>query len=109
MIAIEEYIPKGYSNRVSREYLHQILHIPDRVVREAIAEAQNRGVLIASYGGGYFRRKDANDDPYISAYMGMENNRFRTMSHKNKSLRKAWRAIHPMDDGKQIAGQMSLF
>ena len=108
MIAIEDFIPKGYENRVSRTYLHQILHMPDRVVRESIADAQDRGVLIVSYDGGYFRRKDASDDPYIEAYIGMENRRFESMSHKNKRLREAWRAVHPTDDGKQIAGQMSL-
>ena len=109
MIQIEDYIPKGFHNRVSRDHLHQILHIPDREVRESIADAQNRGILIASYDGGYFQRKDENDDPYITAYLGMENRRFKSMSHKNKKLREAWRVFHPLDDGKQIAGQMSLF
>ena len=108
MFEIEDYIPEGYDNRVSRDYLRQILHIPDRTVRDAIADAQDRGVLIVSFDGGYFRRKDESDDPYIRAYMNTENRRFKSMSHKNKRLREAWRAIHADDDGKQIAGQMSF-
>ena len=108
---IEEYIPEGYENRVSRSYLHEILHIPDRMVRKLIEDAANRGVLIVSADGGYFRRKDEKDDRYIRAYMISENNRFKTMSHKNKCLREMWQAIHPEEGKKrssQIPGQMRL-
>lgn len=110
MLMIENYIPKGYKNRVSRSYLQETLHIPDRAIRRMIEEAQNRGSLIVSCNGGYFRRKDESDDPYIAAYLGQENRRFKTMSHKNKMLREAWQMIHPeQKKNKQIPGQMSLF
>lgn len=62
---IEEYIPKGYRNRVSRGYLVEILHMTDRSIRDEIKAARLRGVLIASCGGGYFRKKDESDEPYI--------------------------------------------
>lgn len=107
---IEEYIPAGYENRVSREYLHEILHIPDRAVRREIELAAERGVLIASCDGGYFRRGSERDDPYIREYMARENNRFKTQSHKNKLMREMWERIHPAaKKSKQIPGQMSLF
>ena len=92
---IENYIPEGYDNRVSRSMLHEMLNLPDRAIRKMIEEAQDRGSLIVSCDGGYFMRKDASDDPYIIAYMLRENSRFKTMSHKNKRLREAWDRVHP--------------
>ena len=110
MLLIEDYIPEGYENRVSRDYLKSILHIPDREIREKIAEAAERGCLIASDGGGYFRRKDEKDDPHIQAYILREDRRFRTQSHKNKLMRLAWERIHPeQKKTQQVPGQMSLF
>lgn len=107
---IEEFIPKGYDNRVSREYLHEILHMPDRAIRREIEKAAERGVLIVSYDGGYFQRESERDDPYIREYMARENNRFKTQSHKNRMLREAWARIHPeAKKSKQIPGQMSFF
>lgn len=110
-ILIEEYIPAGYDNRVSREFLHQILHVPDRTVRKWIEEARARGVLIASCNGGYFRYLDERDDFYFLAYMRHEDQRFKTQSHNNRLRREAWARIHPEAKKKdrQIPGQMSLF
>lgn len=108
---IEDFIPAGYENRVTRGYLHEILHVPDRTVRQMIEDAVNRGILIVSCDGGYFRRKDERDDKYIKSYMISENHRFKSQSHKNKRLRELWREIHPDEERhiKQIPGQMSLF
>lgn len=109
MLMIENYIPEGYLNRVSRSALHEELNLPDRIIRKMIEEAQDRGSLIVSYNGGYFRRKDEKDDPYIMAYMGQENRRFKTMSHKNKRLREAWGKIHPATKKEAYPGQISIF
>lgn len=107
---IEEYIPAGYENRVSREFLHEILHIPDRAIRKQIEEARERFVLIASYDGGYFQYKDERDKPYFEAYNAQEEQRFRTQIHNNKLRREAWNRLFPAEKkGKQIPGQMSLF
>ena len=103
---IEEYIPAGYPNRVSRAYLHEILHITDREIRSQIADAGERGVLIASADGGYFQRESAADDPYIEAYIALERKRFTTQSHKLKMLRHAMQEIDPEYDRDQIPGQM---
>lgn len=111
-LLIEEYIPAGYENRVTRTHLHSILHIDDRVIREEIKAALERGVFIASYDDGYFRWKDAKDDPYFEGYMGRENSRFLKIGHRNRLMRDAWLEIHPEKKRKkkdQIPGQMSLF
>lgn len=105
---IEEFIPHGYRNRVSRTYLHEILHIPDRRIREEIAEAAERGILIASADGGYFQRESAADDPYIMEYIAKERKRFTTQSHKLKLLRHAMMEIDEQYDPQQVPGQMSF-
>lgn len=106
---IEDYIPKGYDHRVSREYLHGILHSPDRVIRKMIEEAAERGVLIVSANGGYFRPTKS-DEIYVGQYFGKEDKRFRTISHKRKLQRQLWEAIQPTaKKSSQIPGQMSLF
>lgn len=106
---IEDFIPKGYNNRVSREYLHSILHIPDRDIRAQIEEALSRGILIVSYDGGYFRRKNQKDDPYIQSYLDAEEHRAKTQLHNNKMRRLVWEGIHPEKRKGYIKGQMSLF
>lgn len=106
---IEDYIPKGYEHRVSREYLHGILHTPDRAIRRMIEEAAERGVLIISADGGYFR-PTKKDEVYVGQYFGQEDKRFRTISHKRKVQRRLWEGIQPAAKrSKQIPGQMSLF
>lgn len=106
---IEEFIPAGYHNRVSRPYLQSILHIPDREIRRQIEEAAERGILIVSADGGYFQRKDKNDDPYIEGYYAQERKRFTTQSKKLKRLRRAMEGIDPdKHDKDQVPGQMSF-
>lgn len=104
---IEEYIPEGYPNRVSRPYLQSILHIPDRMIRRQIEEAGERGILIVSMDGGYFRRKDETDDPYIRTYYAKEHKRFTTQSAKLKRMRQAM-GIGAKKDKDQIPGQMEF-
>lgn len=106
---IEEYIPAGYDKRVSRGYLCEILHIPDREVRKQIEAARGRLVAIASYDGGYFRYMDERDTPYFEAYQRQEDKRFRTQSHNNKLRKEAWARIHPeAKDKNYIPGQMEM-
>ena len=53
---IENYIPYGWKNRVSRESLSILTHQNDRKNRLEMKEALiDRGVLIVSDSGGYFR------------------------------------------------------
>ena len=101
---IEEFIPAGYENRISREALHEMLHVSDRAIRHMIEEAQERNIPIISDDGGYFIYNNTRDDDHMMAYMLRENARFLSMSHKNKLLRSAWATVHRGSDG-----QMSLF
>ena len=106
---IEDYIPSGYANRVSREYLQAILHAQDRAIRRQIEEAAERGILIVSADGGYFRPTKA-DEVYVGQYFGQEDKRFRTISHKRKIQRQLWEHIQPAaKKSKEIPGQMSIF
>ena len=110
---IEDYIPCGYENRISRSELRFVTGMTDRDIREQISEAVIRGVLIASKNGGYFRRRDERDDGYIRAYIMSELNRAKSQSRKNYYLRREWGNIHPEELSRkkckeQIDGQMSF-
>lgn len=53
---IENYIPFGYKNRISRETLEALTRQGDRTNRERIAEAlQERKILIVNIDNAYFR------------------------------------------------------
>jgi predicted HTH transcriptional regulator len=54
---IEQYIPKGEPNAITRAELAQLSGLPDRTVRREIADARKRGVCICNFqnGRGYYR------------------------------------------------------
>ena len=99
---IEEFIPEGYENRISRGELVDIIHVPDRQIRRQISEAQQRGVLIISCDGGYFQAEEK-DEPYVAEYVAQERHRFSQQAKKLKAIAKAWRG-----DPEEIPGQMSF-
>ncbi len=107
---IEEYIPEGYENRISRWELKEILHKADRSNRQEIEDALYRGVLIASCDGGYFRERDEKDTLPILEYIAKEKSRARSQIKKVKMLEKAWYDKHPKQakDKDQIPGQISF-
>lgn len=51
MIKIEDYIPVGYYNRVTREQLQKRTGLSDRKIRELISESRE---LIINVDNGYF-------------------------------------------------------
>ena len=107
---IEEFNPYGYENRISRPTLVAVTGWRDRVVRDEISSAIERGVMIASQDGGYFQWRDRRDDPYFEDYMRGERSRERKLRQKNKRQRLAWEAVHPTDTNsdKQVPGQLSF-
>ena len=107
-ILIEDYIPAGYDNRISRSELCNRCGLLDRDARKGIEDARARGVLIISYGGGYFRYKDEADDAYARAYILGEEHRAKTINRHNAQLRRVWRKIKPQEDRSQVPGQMSF-
>lgn len=106
---IEEYIPRGYSKRVSRSYLHEISGIPDRQIRKEIADAvENRGILIISADGGYFI-PDKHDGVYVDMYCAQERQRARTQAKKSKRLKRMARAWAGLpEDERDFPGQIRM-
>lgn len=77
---IEDYIPIGYENRVSREFLAAQLGATDREIRKAIAEAQEP---IINVGGGYFLPGDNEKDQLCKRiYIRKELARIKTLNNK---------------------------
>lgn len=56
-MGIEQFIPVGKENAISRERLCQIYGKPDRATRKAIEDARKAGALILNLqdGAGYYR------------------------------------------------------
>lgn len=53
--AIEDYIPAGRENKISRRSLTMCTGLPDRSVRRLISEARERGVpIVGDPAGGYY-------------------------------------------------------
>lgn len=60
---IENYIPFGYKNRISRETLEALTHQGDRTNRERMAEAlYERHILIVNIDNAYFRPDGSPED-----------------------------------------------
>lgn len=52
---IENYIPVGRDNKISRESLRACTGLPDRSVRRLISDARMRGVaIVGDPAGGYY-------------------------------------------------------
>lgn len=101
-VLIEEYIPHGYENRISRPDLQMRTGFSDRLNRQLIEQARERRVLIVSADGGYFIPAEG-DEVHVRGYIQREKNRFKTMSHKLKLLKRDF------PDRSEMSGQMSLF
>lgn len=60
---IENYIPRGYKNRISRETLEALTRQGDRTNRERMAEAlYERHILIVNIDNAYFRPDGSLED-----------------------------------------------
>lgn len=61
---IENYIPVGRENKISRESLRACTGLPDRSVRRLISDARMRGFAIVGdpEGGYYMAEKEADYD-----------------------------------------------
>ena len=63
LLYIEDFIPYGSDNAISRKSLTEVTGLKDRVVRQAIEDARLRGKMILNFqdGKGYFISNDPND------------------------------------------------
>ena len=60
--SIENYIPQGRENKISRKSLVMCTGLPDRSVRRLISEARMRGIaIVGDPVGGYYRAETEAD------------------------------------------------
>ena len=104
MELIENYIPFGYANRISREKLSADTHMSDRKNRKLIEEALlYRDTLIINIDNGYFRPDGSlGDRQKAKAYLYREQMRTRSCSKRCKAIR------HCLTPKAEDTGQMSL-
>lgn len=103
-ILIENYIPFGYKNRISREKLVSDTRMSDRKIRKAMEEALLlRGTLIINIDNGYFRPDGSHEDRQkAKAYLFREMARTSSCNKRCKAIR---RCLTPKAEN---TGQMSL-
>lgn len=103
-ILIENYIPFGYANRISREKLVADTRLSDRKIRREMEEALlHRDTLIINIDNGYFRPDGSLEDRQkAKAYLFREMARTSSCSKRCKAIR---RCLTPKADN---TGQMSL-
>ena len=103
-ILIENYIPFGYANRISREKLVTDTRLSDRKIRKELEEALlQRDTLIINIDNGYFRSDGSlADRQKVKAYLFREQARTSSCSKRCKAIR---RCLAPKADNN---GQMSL-
>ena len=59
---IEDYIPSGRENKISRESLRVCTGLPDRSVRRLISDAREHGVpIVGDPTGGYYMAETEGD------------------------------------------------
>ena len=76
---IEDYIPNGRDNKISRESLSICTGLPDRHVRRLISEARMRGVpIVGDPAGGYYM---AETDADIDLLLGELYSRINKLAH----------------------------
>ena len=104
-ILIENYIPFGYKNRISREKLVSDTRMSDRKIRKEMEEALLiRGTLIINIDNGYFRPDGSLEDRQkAKAYLLREMVRTSSCSKRCKAIR---RCLTPKKE--DTTGQMSL-
>lgn len=59
---IENYIPQGRENKISRESLRACTGLPDRSVRRLISDAREHGIpIVGDPTGGYYMAENEGD------------------------------------------------
>lgn len=68
---IENYIPVGRDNKISRESLRACTGLPDRSVRRLISDARMRGLpIVGDPTGGYYMAETEADVRLLLAELG---------------------------------------
>lgn len=90
---IENYIPFGYKNRISRETLEALTRQGDRTNRERMAEAlYERHILIVNIDNAYFRPDGSQEDAVkAEAYYRRECTRTGSCKKRCEAIRECMR------------------
>lgn len=76
---IENYIPAGRDNKISRQSLSICTGLPDRTVRRLISDARMRGVaIVGDPAGGYYMAETEDD---VMLLLGELRSRIIKLSH----------------------------
>lgn len=85
MRSITSYIPTNKESAVSREMLCQWTGLPDRKVRKLIELARAEGVMILSFGNGYYISEDLEE---LQRYYAQERRRAISILTRLKVIRR---------------------
>lgn len=83
---ITEFIPVGYKNRVSRQYLARATRTSDRFVRKAIESSEEP--IISADGGYFIPGKNRTDQNLARVYYLQEKARIKSLQKKLKKYKK---------------------
>ena len=103
-ILIENYIPFGYANRISRQKLVSDTNMSDRKIRQELEDALLlRGTLVINIDNGYFQPDGSLEDRQrVKEYLFREQARTSSCNKRCKAIR---RCLTPKAEN---TGQMSL-
>lgn len=110
LLLIENYIPFGYKNRISRETLQTITRQSDRKNRKEMEDAlYERNVAIVNIDNGYFRPDGSlGDAEKARSYLYRERTRSKSCSKHCKALEAALNPSVPRECNDLIDKQISL-
>jgi predicted DNA-binding transcriptional regulator YafY len=76
---IENYIPAGRDNKISRQSLSICTGLPDRTVRRLISDARMRGIpIVGDPAGGYYMAETEAD---VRLLLSELNSRIEKLTH----------------------------
>jgi len=103
-ILIENYIPFGYANRISRQKLVSDTNMSDRKIRQELEDALLlRGTLVINIDNGYFQPDGSLEDRQkAKTYLYREQMRTSSCCKRCKAIRKC------LTPKAENTGQMSL-
>ena len=103
-ILIENYIPFGYANRISRQKLVSDTNMSDRKIRQELEDALLlRGTLVINIDNGYFQPDGSMEDRQrAKEYLFREQARTSSCNKSCKAIRKC------LTPKAEDTGQMSL-
>ena len=103
-ILIENYIPFGYANRISRQKLVSDTNMSDRKIRQELEDALLlRGTLVINIDNGYFQPDGSLEDRQrAKEYLFREQARTSSCNKRCKAIRKC------LTPKAEDTGQMSL-